>query len=113
MEEIIMKNRLFESISILKELLEEDFKKVTDKQKDVLRSQFNKAINFEYMEDGCYIFIMSEESFKSFNYYYGMEYETPESTLIINGYVLVIYEYGCERAQELFELLEENRSVEE
>ena len=100
---------LREGVNDLKDMMECDFKQVTSEQKDILWENFNKAFNFMYCEDGGYLFVMPSKNFNSFEHYMGMEYERGyiEGRIELNGAILVAYEYGCERAKELIELLEE------
>lgn len=107
----MLNDDMLESIQEIQEVLENDeFKELTDKQKEVLKDNFNTFIKFEYCDDGSYIFLMSENNFKNFEYYLGMEYEKDyiDTKININGNVLVIYDYDSDRTKELFELLEKN-----
>lgn len=107
----MIKNNMIESLQGIQEILEgNDFKALADKQREILNSNYNTYITFEYCEDGGYIFLMSESMFKKFEYYLGMEYEKKDIVIKINleGNVLVSYDYDSERAEELFELLKEN-----
>lgn len=100
-----------ELLQEIKEIVENcEFKTVTNEQEDVLRKHFNRGLTFDYCQDGGYIFLMSEDSFKSFDYYMGMEYEREEIELKVQlgDNVLVIYSNCCERAKEIIDLLDEN-----
>lgn len=103
----MLKNNMLESLQEVQEILRcNEFKKLTDKQKDSL----NNNCDFEYCEDGSYIFLMSENMFENFEYYLGMKQERDNINIKINldGYVLVTYDYDSNRAKELFNLLKEN-----
>ena len=107
----MLKNNILESLQEVQEILENnEFEELINEQKKALQDNFNRVINFEYCEDGGYIFLMPENTFKDFEYYIGMEYETEfiDTKFSLNGNILVIYDYDCSRAKDLFELLEEN-----
>lgn len=105
---------IYEMADLLQEvqgILEDcDFKTVTKEQKGILRENYNKGMIFDYCQDGGYIFLMSENDFKTFEYHMGMEYakEEIEIKMQLNGNVLVAYYDNCERAKEIIDLLEEN-----
>jgi hypothetical protein len=104
-----MREEMLEQINELKEILESgNFKELNSEQIKSLEENFNKRIGFEYLEDGGYVFLMKKHELGSFEYYLGMEYETPENKIELDDNVLIVYNYGCERARELFDLLEEN-----
>ena len=105
----MLKNEMLESLKDVQEILKDcsELKEITNEQKYAMKDKFNTWINFEYCEDGGYIFLMSEENFKSFEYYLGMEYEKEniETKINSNGNILVIYSYDSERAGEIVESL--------
>lgn len=99
-----------ESIKELLEVVESDsMKELNKSQRKFLRDRFNTYINFEYTEDANYILKMSEEAFKSFEYYLGMEYEKEYILTLIkaNGYVVVEYDTESSRLADIFEELAE------
>lgn len=104
----MLKDEMLKSLEEIKAILEEsEFKKVTTKQKNVMREHFNKSVNFEY----CPItatFLMSEDAFNSFEYYLGMEYEKDEIETKINlgENILVIYSRDCDKVRDLLSLIE-------
>lgn len=102
-----IQNDMLEKIEVVNDILKSDFKEINERQQEKIQDNFNCYVSFNYLEDGGYIFLMEKETFKTFNYYLGMEYETPEILITIDKNVLVSYEYDCKRAKELFELLNE------
>ncbi len=100
---------MLEELNIVKEVLEDNkFKKINPAHKEILAGTFNKYVDFEYLEDGGYWFIMYEFDFANFEYYMGMEYEREHILYKINlgCSILVCYSYDSERAGELIELVE-------
>lgn len=104
------KNDLLEKMEMVKEILKGDFNTTTDEQMEALDNRFNRGLKFDYTEDGSYIFLMSSSSFKTFEYYYGMECEKDniDELITIDDMVYVSYNYDSERAEEIFEILREN-----
>ena len=71
----MIKENILDSLREIEEILNDyEFKEATKEQKKMLRNNFNKSFNFEYCTIQ-YAFLMSESSFKLFEYYMGMEYE--------------------------------------
>ena len=103
----MIKLEMLESINIIQQILEGDFKEVNKQQEEELHKQFNKYLSFQYINDGGYIFLMDSDTFKDFKYYLGMGYELSETCINMDDNVLVTYDYDCVRAKELFELLKE------
>jgi len=100
-----------ESIKELIEIVENGdmIKQLNKAQKGYLKNNFNTYINFEYGEDANYILKMSNSSYKSFEYYLGMEYEKDYILTIIkdSNDTIVEYDTGCDRLRKIFEALEE------
>lgn len=102
---------LEDALEVFKDLT---FKELTREQMKAIREQFNTSIMFEYEPDE-YVFIMSCETFKQFEYYLGMEYERNDIDIKceINGNVLVQYNIDNERVAKLIDLLESSDKDEE
>ena len=100
-----IQNEMLEQIEVINDILKSDFKEINERQQEKIKKNFNCYISFNYLEDGGYIFLMSEDSFKDFEYYIGMEYEKEyiESKVVANEIVMVIYSYDSSRTKELIE----------
>lgn len=99
-----------ESIRELLEVIESDeMKELNKAQRKFLKDRFNTYINFEYTEDANYILKMSEEAFKNFEYYLGMEYDREYILTLIksDGEVIVEYDTDSKRLTDIFEELAE------
>ena len=57
-----------DSLQEVKEILEGcGFKTITRKQREVLKENYNRGLDFEYCQDGGYIFLMGEDNFNLLN----------------------------------------------
>ena len=109
-----IQNKMLEKIEEDRDILKINFKTMNVEQEEKIKERFNHYVSFSYiekfpgvLEDGEYIFLMEVDDFKSFKYYLGMEYETPEMLTKTDELVLVSYDYSCERAKDLFKFLQE------
>lgn len=101
----------------MKEIIEnindylEDVKmqEITDEQRKWIRERFNTSVKFEYglTSTDDFIFKITEDYFKSMEYYMGLEYERNEIILEIKyrGDVIIIYNGFNERITKIFEYL--------
>ena len=94
--------------NIVDEIEIAEFKELTEKQQQLINRRFNTYINFEYCNDNGIAFIISENDFKNFEYFLGMEYEREDilTKVAIDDIVYVVYDSNNERVNELIEMLE-------
>ena len=102
-----IKENLLSTISVI--FNNPKLKELNEEQKECIEKNFNTHIDFEYVEDGGYTFIMEEYDFKNFEYYLGMEYEKQyiESKIVIDDIVIVTYSYDSNRTKDLIDMLNE------
>ena len=106
---MMYKDDMRQGLKGLIEIIDSDFRKLNNTQKGYIEDSFNTHIEFEYIEDGGYIFIMEKNDFKKFEHYLGMAYDREyiESNIIINNTVMATYSYDSTRAEALINTLNE------
>lgn len=104
------KENFIESLQeAIESIQDAEFKELTEEQQDKINKNYNTYINFEYSAD-INTFIMSEDAFKRFEYYLGMEYEKDDivNKIALDGNIFVAYDIDNDRVNDLIELLEES-----
>jgi len=90
---------------------------VTSEQKQIFRKNFNTSMSIrEYaVTEDMIFFIMSENSFGSFEYYAGMEYEREhiELRIEVDGDLLVGYSRESSRAEGIINLIDSDALCDE
>ena len=88
-----------------------EVKTLSRQQEKYLKDRYNSFVKFEYFEDdmGNYVVSMTNEAYKSFKYYLGMEYEYDciLEQLYYENDVIIVYDYDCKRLSNIIKELEE------
>jgi hypothetical protein len=106
---MVYKDDLRQGLKELVEIIDSDFRRLNTEQKRFIENNYNTYINFEYTEDGGYIFVMDRDNFDWFECLIGMESERDniESIITINKSIMVTYSYDSTRAEQLINTLNE------
>ena len=90
-----------------------EVKALNGQQEKYLKDNYNSFVKFEYFEDdnGNYVVSMTKDDYKSFRYYLGMEYEDDYilEKLQYENNIIIVYDYDCERLNNIIEKLEKIR----